>query len=100
MPELFHRLPHTVIIIFSGRNLLYHALAIVLSILIVMSGLDWDYYVWTRGDAILRIARPGIMLGTLLPILGTLAILIVGEVRKNRRIITTAWGLGQAGILG
>jgi hypothetical protein len=44
MPELLHRLPRNVITIFSGRNLLYHALAIVLTIVIVMSGFDWDYH--------------------------------------------------------
>jgi len=50
MPELFHRLPRNVIAIFSGRNLLWHALAIGLTLLIVMSGFDWSYYRFTRGD--------------------------------------------------
>ena len=40
------------------------------------------------------------MLGTLLPILGTLAILSFGAIRKSHSLITTAWALGQAGILG
>ena len=99
MPELLHKLPRNVIAIFSGRNLLWHALAVVLTMMIVMSGDDWSYYLWTRGDAFLRFARPAIMLGTFLPVLLTLVILIVGEVGKNRRIITTAWALGQAAIL-
>jgi membrane-associated phospholipid phosphatase len=100
MPELLYRLPRNVITIFSGRNLLWHTLAIVLTVVIVMSGSDWTYYRSTRGDAFLRLARPAIMFGSILPILGTLVILIVGEVGKNRRIITTAWALGQAAILG
>jgi hypothetical protein len=100
MPELFHKLPRNVITIFTGRNLLWHALAIVLTVVIVMSGFDWSYYRWTRGDVFLRLARPAIMLGTMLPVLATLVILIVGVVGKNRRIITTAWALGQAAILG
>lgn len=100
MPELFHRLPRNVITIFSGRNLLWHALAIVLTIVIVRSGFDWSYYLSTRGDVFRLFARPAIMLGTLMPILLTLIILIVGEVGKNRRIITTAWALGQAALLG
>lgn len=100
MPELLHRLPRNVITIFSGRNILYHALAIVLTILIVMSGFDWDYYRLTRGDTFAHLAFPAIMLGTLLPILGTLAILSFGAIYKNQRIITTAWALGQSAILG
>jgi len=100
MPELLHRLPRNVITIFSGRNLLWHVLAIVLTMVIVMSGSDWSYYLSTRGDIFVRLARPAIVLGSLLPMLGTLVILIIGEVSRNRRIITTAWALGQAAILG
>jgi hypothetical protein len=100
MPELFYRLPRNVMAIFSGRNLWWHALAIGLTLAIVSSGGDWAYYLSTRGELFLRLARPAIMLGTLLPVLGTLGILTVGEVRKNRRLITTAWALGQAAILG
>ncbi len=100
MPGLLYRLPRNVATIFSGRNLLWHALAIVLTIIIVMSGFDWTYYRSTRGETFVRFARPAIMLGTMLPVLGTLILLIVGEIVKSRRIITTAWALGQAAILG
>src|ERR1700722_4379951 len=100
MPELLHWLPRNVIAIFTGRNLLWHALAIVLTIVIVMSGFDWTYYLSTRGDLFFWLARPAIVLGTFLPVLVTLIILIIGEVGKNRRTITTAWALGQAAILG
>jgi len=100
MPELLHRLPKNVVTIFSGRNLLYHALAIVLTVVIVMTGLDWAYYVSTRGAIFAQLAVPAIQIGSLLPILGTSAVLIVGEFRKDRRATTTACALGQAGILG
>src|SRR5271170_6223881 len=98
MPELLHRLPRNIIAVFSGRNLLWHALAVVLTIVIVTSGGDWSYYLSTRGNTFLRFARPAIFLGTIMPVLGTLVILIAGEVGKNRRIITTAWALGQAAL--
>jgi membrane-associated phospholipid phosphatase len=100
MPELLHRLPQNVITIFSGRNLWWHALAIVLTVMIVMSGGDWFYYLSTRGEAFRRLARPAILLGTMLPVLGILVLLIAGEIGKNRRIMTTAWALGQAALLG
>jgi membrane-associated phospholipid phosphatase len=100
MPELLHKLPKNVITIFTGRNLLYHLLAIFLTFLIVMSGFDWAYYRWTRAGLFAQLALPAITLGTFVPILGTLAILSLGEISKNQRIITTAWALGQAGILG
>jgi len=100
VPELFQRLPRNVIAVFSGRNLLWHASAIVLTMVIVMSGGDWAYYRWTRGEAFFLLARPALSLGTLLPVLASLVILIAGETTKNRRLITTAWALAQAALLG
>ncbi len=100
MLELFYRLPRNVIAIFSGRNLLWHALAIILTVIIVTSGGDWSYYLATRGDAFLRFARPAIMIGTFLPVVGILLVLLVGEAGKNRRLVTIAWALGQAALLG
>jgi membrane-associated phospholipid phosphatase len=99
MPQLFYRLPQNVVNIFSGRNILWQALAVVLTIVIVMSGFDWSYYLSTRGEMFIRLARPALRLGMLMPVLGSLVILIVGEAAKNRRAITTAWALGQAALL-
>jgi hypothetical protein len=100
MPELFYRLPRNVASIFSGRNLLWHGLAIVLTLAIVTTGGDWSYYLATRGDAILRLARPAIIIGTFLPLTAILILLLAGAVGKNRRLLTTAWALGQAALLG
>jgi membrane-associated phospholipid phosphatase len=100
MPELLHRLHRNTLASFTGRNLLWHALAIGLTIAIVMSGLDWSYYLATRGEVIQSLVRPAIVLGTFMPVLGTLLILMIGEVFKNQRLVTTAWALGQAALLG
>jgi len=100
MPELFFQLPRNVIRVFSGRNLWWHALAIGLTMAIVMSGGDWSYYLSTRGAAFVRFARPAIMFGSVVPLFGVLFILLVGVLPKNRRLITTAWALGQAALLG
>jgi hypothetical protein len=100
MPELFYRLPRNVATIFSGRNLLWHGLAIVLTLAIVTTGGDWSYYLATRGDAILRLARPAIIIGTFLPLTAILILLLAGAVGENRRLLTTAWALGQAALLG
>lgn len=100
MSELLHSLPRNVVTIFTGRNLLWHVLAIVLTVAIVMSGLDWSYYQVTRVDVFPRLARPAIILGGLVPIFGTLLILIVGAVSRKPRLLMTGWALGQAALLG
>jgi membrane-associated phospholipid phosphatase len=99
MPELFYRLPRNLIAIFSGRNLLWHASAIVLTIVIVASGGDWAYYRSTRAELFSELARPALRLGMFIPVLGSLAVLLAGEVARKRRVITTAWALGQAALL-
>jgi membrane-associated phospholipid phosphatase len=100
MPELFYRLPQNVLAVFRGRNLWWHALAIFLTISIVMSGGDWSYYVATRGNIFVRLAGPAIRIGTLLPVLGTLLLLLVGFVGRSRWLVTTGWAVGQAALLG
>ena len=100
MPELFHHLPANGIRVFTGRNFLCHLLAIVLTCLIVESGLDWDYYRSTRYDWIAKLAFPAIVLGSFVPILGTLGVLIFGLIRRNQRLISLGWALGQSALLG
>jgi len=97
---LFYRLPRNVIAIFSGRNLLWHASAIALTIVIVTSGGDWAYYQEARAGTFFVLARPALGLGMLMPVLWPLALLVSGLALKNRRLITTAWALGQAALLG
>jgi membrane-associated phospholipid phosphatase len=66
---------------------------ILITYLIVTSGLDWKYFqalgVWHFNGYI----SPAIMLGTVLPILLPLALLV-------GRQTNTAWALGQAAMLG
>lgn len=100
MPALFHNLPKNVLQVFSGRNLRYHMLAIVLTCLIVETGLDWAYYRSTRLELIAQLAFPAVLLGTLIPILATLAILSFGAILKNQRLVTLAWALGQSALVG
>jgi len=66
---------------------------------IVTSGGDWAYYRWTRAEVFLVLALPALRLGMFMPILGPLVILLAGEAAKNRRLIMTAWALGQAALL-
>jgi membrane-associated phospholipid phosphatase len=98
--ELFHRLPRNVVTIFSGGNLGWHALAIGLTAVMVMSGGDWSYYLATRNEGLQRVALPAIALGSLLPIVGPLVFLLVGAMARERRLVTTGWALGQAALVG
>jgi hypothetical protein len=97
---LFYRLPQTLIKIFSGKFLIAHGIAILLTILIVTGGLDWAYFVGTRTPLLSRIILPAVILGGLLPFLLPIALIIYGKITKRARIINSAWALGQAALLG
>lgn len=97
---LFYKLPQTALRIFSGRNLLGHLLAIALTVAIVTTDTDWSYYQATRSMALQQLARPAIHFGFVIPIWGTAILLLVGLLWQSRRLMTTAWALGQAALLG
>jgi hypothetical protein len=100
VPALFHKFLTNIITIFRGRNLLAHAAAIGLTICLVHFGWDWAYYRATRAGMFAQVALPAIMLGSVVPIFGTLAILALALVCRQRVLATTGWALGQAAILG
>jgi membrane-associated phospholipid phosphatase len=85
---------------FWKKNLIWHALAILLTTFVVLTGLDWAYYGATRSSLIRTAAFPAVALGGLLPILAPLVLLIVSALTSNLKIKYTAFTLGQAAILG
>ena len=71
-----------------------------ITVIIVQFSLDWSYYLVTRNGLFARLAHPAIVIGGLLPIFGTLLLLIIAFAGKNRPRLTTGSALGQAALLG
>jgi membrane-associated phospholipid phosphatase len=100
LPAIFYRLPQNALKIFSGRNLVWHGVAILLTVIIVESGGDWSYFLATRRELFQQLARPAIILGTFLPLVLPLGFVLAGAVTRNRRLINVGWAVGQAALLG
>ena len=100
MKALFYQLPETIVKCFGKYNLFWHLLAMALTYIIVVSGLDWWYFKSSRIVATQKLLFYAIVLGGLLPIIIPLVLLIMGKIYKNIKVINTAWALGQAGLLG
>ena len=99
MRVFFYRLPKNLLEIFSWPNLLAHLSAIVQTYLAVVSGFDWWWY--ETAKAVPRaFLYPGIMLGSLLPLVAPFALLAVGALRKDARVTLAAGALGQSAFLG
>src|SRR5574343_112245 len=83
-----------------GKNILYLAIAVVLSIVIVYSGLDWYYFSTFRNSLLFDITFPAIAFGALIPVFGTLIYLLIALFRSDKNSINTSKALIQASILG
>jgi membrane-associated phospholipid phosphatase len=93
-------LPRNVIGCFKGWNILYHLVAIVLTLILVTSGFDWAYFRATRSPELRAWMFPAVIVGQGLPILLPLFLLYAGIVLDNARPIRVAWAIGQAAFIG
>jgi membrane-associated phospholipid phosphatase len=98
--DFLYKLPGNFVRAFTGVNLYWHILAIVLTYVCVTSGFDWWYYETTRNEFIFDIAFPTAMLGAVVPVIVPVALYWYGEIRKVSVIKKMGSVLGQAAVLG
>ena len=68
MKQFLVTLPRNLIGCFKGRKLVWHLVAILLTVILVMSGFDWRYFLATRNPALRSWMLPAVIIGGLLPI--------------------------------
>ena len=85
MKKIFFHILKNLIGIFSGRNLLWHLLAIVLTFIIVETGFDWKFFIYVSGVPWRMDFFPALMLGTFLPLLVPLVFLLASFILKNKK---------------
>lgn len=85
---------------FRGRMVVWHVLAILLTAALVLSGFDWQYFAATRDPIFRSLAWPAIRMGTRLPILLPIALLIIGVIGRSDWFRRTGLALVQAVLLG
>jgi membrane-associated phospholipid phosphatase len=100
MKQFLVTLPRNLVGCFTGRRLVWHLIAILLTVILVMCGFDWDYYLATYNRELRSWMWPAVIIGGLLPILLPLFLLAFGIVVRNARIILTGWAVGQAELIG
>jgi membrane-associated phospholipid phosphatase len=100
IPPLFHRFLPTLLDIFSGKNLWGHVLAIMVTFLLVTSGFDWWYFMYFHASAPARFLFSAVWLGTFVPVVIPVILLVWGYAMKKFSLINTGWALGQSALLG
>ncbi|OGE87545.1 MAG: hypothetical protein A3J07_04885 [Candidatus Doudnabacteria bacterium RIFCSPLOWO2_02_FULL_49_13] len=98
LKPLFYRLSTNFLAIFSGMNLLWHALAIGLTYVIVTSNLDWKYYNYFHDSLIFKLMFPAAVLGFLLPIVVPMVLFLKGRTKPQDR--NAGYAVIQAAFLG
>lgn len=100
MRQFFLSLPLNIIRCFKGRMLIWHAVAIILTYILVRSGFDWFYFCSTRSYGLLLCMWPAALIGQLIPLTLPLYLLLIGYVVPNAVAARAAWATGQAALIG
>jgi membrane-associated phospholipid phosphatase len=100
MNHFFSTLPRNVIECFRGRMLIWHLAAIALTLALVLSGVDWHYFLATRSPVLRSWLFPAVPIGALLPIVLPLTLLLLGSLIGNSSTRLIGWAIGQAEVIG
>ena len=84
----------------AGWRIVWHLVAILLTVILVLSGFDWNWFLATRSPALRAWMWPAVGLGALLPLVLPPYLLAAGFVIQNARIKLTGWATGQAELIG
>jgi membrane-associated phospholipid phosphatase len=85
---------------FTGWKLAWHLVAILLTVILVLSGFDWRYYLATRSPELRSWMWPAVVIGMFLPVYLPLALVIAGYLTQNAGSSLTGWAVAQAEFLG
>ena len=100
MLPLFYKLPSTLRILFSVQNILLQILACILTYIIVMSGLDWNYFIYVHTTHLSTYLSPAVSIGGLVPLIGLPILYAIAKIRNTRELHIAAWTLVQAAAIG
>jgi membrane-associated phospholipid phosphatase len=93
-------LPGNIVRCFKGRMALWHLAAIILTLILVLSGFDWLYFRSTRSPILRSWMHPAVHIGGVLPIYLPLLLLLTGILLGKARVTLTGWAVAQAEIIG
>ena len=85
---------------FEGFNLVWHIIAIFFTIILVITNIDWFYFINTRSGVLMSIFFPAAILGGILPIIVPLYLIISGYFTKLKKDEMLGWAILQATIIG
>jgi membrane-associated phospholipid phosphatase len=98
--QFFLTLPRNFLGCFRGRFILWHLIAIALTIVCVLSGFDWWYFCAMRGLVALHWWQPALPAGMFMPVLLPLSLILTGFILVRPKVSLIGWAIGQAAFIG
>jgi membrane-associated phospholipid phosphatase len=80
--------------------LVWHLIAVLLTLFLVATGLDWRYYLATRSPALWTWMFPAAPVGALVPVVLPLLLLAMSGVAANTQLRLAGWAIAQSEIIG
>ncbi|MDA8156217.1 MAG: phosphatase PAP2 family protein [Actinomycetota bacterium] len=96
--ELFYTLPRNIVRVFWRRNLKWHAVAAIITLLLVTTGTDWRYFEAMR--PVSGYFWPAVRLGWFVPMIFPVALYMAGWLVMDRRVVCAAISMAQSVIIG
>ena len=97
--ELFSTLPSNIIRCFSPFNLVLQLAAVILTWLIVASGLDWAYFEYFNHTVLYVPLFSAGVIGFFLPLILPVALVIYGIRKKQKRSVVLGYAIAQAQLI-
>lgn len=85
---------------FSWQSIFLQVLACLLTYVIVITGSDWNYFIFVHDAGWAAYFASAIGLGMVIPIIGLPSAYLAGKIFKMRHVSIVAWALLQAATLG
>jgi membrane-associated phospholipid phosphatase len=98
--QFLSTLPRNLIDCFRGRRIVWHIIAVLLTVILVVFGFDRRYFLATRDPTLRSWMFPAVVIGGLLPLALPLTLLLLGRLAGNARIRLAGWAVGQAELIG
>lgn len=100
MKQFVWSLPRNIIGCFKSRMIVWHFVAITLTVILVTSGFDWFYFCSTRTPVLRSWAFPAVRVGGNLPIILPVVLIAMGLGAQNIRLTRMGAAIAQAAIIG
>lgn len=100
MKYFFHELKENFIGAFAGKNIYFHVSAVLLTLVLVLSGFDWFYFSLIHASSLSVYLWPAIALGGILPLILPLIFFLFAKLRKSDTLAFIGYALAQAAFLG